>query len=183
VCKIIFRTGLRDKQYCSNECAKIGHPRIILCCKCGEPFISMHSRRMVCNLCKIPKKKRKNNLTELDINNVINNVITFDKSFNNKHINYWNLSGFNEPLKDKILERDSYMCYICGKVINLHVHHIVSRNNSGSHIKENLVTLCGGCHRSVENGDVENAIKKCVTRTVGKVSNKLMNYIVDEFNN
>jgi len=80
--------------------------------------------------------------------------------------NTWNLTGFNQTIKDMVVSRDGYQCYICGKRTNLHVHHIIPRKDGGKHTLENLVTLCGSCHRSVESGNVEKAIYKCVKRAI-----------------
>lgn len=66
----------------------------------------------------------------------------------------------------KVLERDKYQCYICGKNTNLHIHHIVPRRLGGSDDIENLVALCSGCHMSVEAGDTANAVLKCIQRAI-----------------
>jgi len=62
-------------------------------------------------------------------------------------------------VKDKEFHK---VCECCGKETNLHVHHIIPRDEGGPHIPENLITLCGSCHRSVESGNVEKIIKKCL---------------------
>jgi CDGSH-type Zn-finger protein len=52
----------------------------------------------------------------------------------------------------EILERDNYKCCRCGvskqKPKSLHVHHIIpwAGNKSMRFCKENVVTLCSGCH-------------------------------------
>lgn len=86
--------------------------------------------------------------------------------FGNKLINTWLTGGFNQGIKNAILERDSYCCFICGKTTRLHVHHIIPRIEGGANAPENLVTLCAGCHRSVESGRPELAIKSCVRRAL-----------------
>jgi len=56
------------------------------------------------------------------------------------------LENFTEDQKEKILERDGYKCVRCGRSkedgVELHVDHIVSKNNSGKAIIENGQTLC-----------------------------------------
>jgi hypothetical protein len=91
---------------------------------------------------------------------------TVRMKFNNKSISTWRTGGFRGGPQTEALERDGYHCYICGKPTNLHVHHIIPREEGGPHTLDNLITLCGGCHRSIEAGNVENAIKKCVKRAL-----------------
>ena len=54
-------------------------------------------------------------------------------------------------IRKEILERDGYMCAICGSKNNLVVHHIepyyISKNNN----PENLITLCRSCHIKKHN--------------------------------
>lgn len=48
-----------------------------------------------------------------------------------------------------VLARDLHRCQTtgCGRTRFLEVHHIVPRDKGGSNRAENLVTLCGSCHR------------------------------------
>jgi len=78
---------------------------------------------------------------------------------------------FSRSVSEAIKERDDWRCYICGKDTDLHVHHIIPRSDGGPDIPENLVTLCSGCHRSVESGNVRTAVAKCVGRAL-KQSNR-----------
>jgi len=52
-------------------------------------------------------------------------------------------------VRRKVLARDKHRCQApgCGRTRFLEVHHIVSRNKGGDNQAENLVTLCGSCHR------------------------------------
>ena len=50
--------------------------------------------------------------------------------------------------KKEIKERDKNKCRICNNENGLHVHHT---KNSRSNKKNNLVTLCGSCHRKIES--------------------------------
>jgi len=68
--------------------------------------------------------------------------------------------------KNKALNRDNNECYICQSPDNLEVHHIHARRSGGLDNIGNLITLCRGCHKSVESGIVENAVYKCVKRTL-----------------
>ncbi|WP_164491876.1 HNH endonuclease [Staphylospora marina] len=79
---------------------------------------------------------------------------------NGTAIDYWNVS-FSESIKEQVKKRDGYACRICKKDTDLHVHHRIKRKNGGDHSMENLITLCGSCHRAVETGDLAHAIRKC----------------------
>ena len=64
-----------------------------------------------------------------------------------------NQKGFYN-VKAYVLHRDGYQCQKCKtKKGKLHVHHIVFRNNGGTDTPSNLITLCGGCHDRLHNGE------------------------------
>jgi len=52
-------------------------------------------------------------------------------------------------VRREVLARDQHRCRApgCGRTRFLEVHHIVPRRKGGSNGPENLVTLCGACHR------------------------------------
>lgn len=62
--------------------------------------------------------------------------------------------------KEKAKERDNWECRFCG-VTNeqhkqeyergLHAHHIVPSSNGGADSPENLITVCEGCHKTLEH--------------------------------
>jgi len=159
------------KQYCSKECRDTKQK---LCPICGEKFKTKYRRKYCSDKCKKIGVKYKNKIqqTELDLNKNNDDIRLI---FNGKPINTWHISGFTEKLKNNILERDDYKCYVCGKKTNLHVHHIISRIEGGPHIPENLITLCGSCHKSVESGNVDKIIKKCLKtlKTIPKGIHKI----------
>lgn len=169
-CGKIFRTGNINNIYCSDKCKEDKYTK--RCIYCGDLFKTKSKQKKYCSIeCrkdynKLNKKyKNKSNFsqTELDICEKVEDIRLI---FNNRPINTWHTSGFNNTLKQYILDRDDNKCYICGRDIRLHVHHIIPRRKGGPHKPENLVTLCSGCHRSVESGNVEKAIKKCVKRAL-----------------
>lgn len=56
--------------------------------------------------------------------------------------------------RQAILERDNYTCQDCGhkgengyRLDCVQVHHVVRRADNGTNEPENLVTLCGVCHK------------------------------------
>jgi hypothetical protein len=55
-----------------------------------------------------------------------------------------------ERLRRQAMERDRFRCRAagCSGTRFLSVHHLVPREKGGSHELENLITLCGGCHRA-----------------------------------
>ena len=46
-------------------------------------------------------------------------------------------------------------CEICGKPCCGEPHHIISRGAGGTDIPENLIQLCGNCHRNVHSGRMD----------------------------
>ena len=46
-----------------------------------------------------------------------------------------------------VRKRDGNHCVFCGSTHKLSVHHIVKAKHGGSDHPDNLVTLCGRCHR------------------------------------
>lgn len=55
-------------------------------------------------------------------------------------------------LRDEVLERDNQACVSCGSEDDLEVHHIIPRDQGGKNAKENLATLCVGCHYYAHGG-------------------------------
>ena len=60
-----------------------------------------------------------------------------------------NTSTIPPRVRREVLARDQHRCQApgCGRTRFLEIHHIVSRKQGGSNKAENLVTLCGSCHR------------------------------------
>lgn len=60
-------------------------------------------------------------------------------------------------VRQYVLRRDNYTCQCCGahatkkKEVRLHVHHLESRKIGGS-APDNLITLCGTCHKNHHDG-------------------------------
>ncbi|TDZ96800.1 HNH endonuclease [Mycobacteroides salmoniphilum] len=58
-------------------------------------------------------------------------------------------------LRMQVLKRDKYRCVICGRRpsdhidVELHVHHVIPWRMCGPTAEENLVTLCGTCHKGL----------------------------------
>ncbi len=56
-----------------------------------------------------------------------------------------------EQLSRQVLRRDCWRCQQCGSRINLEVHHIQLRSQSGDDVEENLITLCSECHDQIHS--------------------------------
>lgn len=54
-----------------------------------------------------------------------------------------------EELRQQVLSRDNYECQSCFQPAK-DVHHIIPRRKHGLHILENLISVCGKCHRLIE---------------------------------
>ena len=58
-------------------------------------------------------------------------------------------------LRMRVLERDGFRCVVCGRRprdhidLELHVHHLIPWRLSGPTALDNLVTLCGTCHKGL----------------------------------
>ena len=59
-------------------------------------------------------------------------------------------------LRMRVLKRDGYRCVACGRRpgdhvdLELHVHHVIPWRMHGPTAEENLVTLCGTCHKGLD---------------------------------
>lgn len=68
-------------------------------------------------------------------------------------------------LRMQVLKRDNYRCVVCGRKatdhidLELHVHHLVPWRMYGPTAEENLVTLCGTCHKGLAP-DFEPALRE-----------------------
>ena len=60
-----------------------------------------------------------------------------------------NVATIPPRVRRGVLARDGHRCRApgCGRTRFLEVHHLVPRSRGGTNHPENLVTLCGTCHR------------------------------------
>jgi hypothetical protein len=62
----------------------------------------------------------------------------------------------DRKLRMEVLKRDGYRCIVCGRRptdyvdLELHVHHVIPWRMHGPTAEENLVTLCGACHKGLD---------------------------------
>lgn len=146
------------KESIENKTKTIKKKKTKICSFCGNAFEYINKQQRYCSRkCYFDSKKEpKERLRQVS-------------TIETREIDMRHVGGFCQSLKDAVLERDGRKCYICGKPTNLHVHHIIPRAHGGENVMDNLITLCGGCHRSVEAGNIENAVYKCVQRAVKNV--------------
>jgi len=58
---------------------------------------------------------------------------------------------FRGKLRDRILERDNYLCVNCGSDDNLEIDHIINSSCGGETSYENGQVLCAECNQEKEN--------------------------------
>jgi hypothetical protein len=61
-----------------------------------------------------------------------------------------------KELCQRVMERDSWRCQICGSRQKLQGHHRQLRSQQGPDQDSNLITLCASCHEWLHHGDGEN---------------------------
>ena len=61
---------------------------------------------------------------------------------------------------EKIVKaRDKHTCQSCGIKIGLTIHHILPREEQGTELPSNLITLCRYCHNDVEELGLRNKLQ------------------------
>lgn len=126
-------------RFCSRDCA--GHHRqdrvTLTCRQCGKQFVRKaymkdwsQERGPFCGFACYGAWQRLHTQGEANPN--------FAPDAHTRSCWNW------EQAKRAALERDGHRCVRCGKATRLHVHHLQSPDDHGL---DNLVTLCGSCHR------------------------------------
>jgi 5-methylcytosine-specific restriction endonuclease McrA len=79
-------------------------------------------------------------------------------------------STITPALRREVMIRDGHRCRApgCGRTRFLEVHHIIPREQGGSHSADNLVTLCSACHSLVH--DIGGERLRLVLASAGKES-------------
>lgn len=52
-------------------------------------------------------------------------------------------------------ERDLFTCQICGSKNHTEGHHLFDFSFGGAAHKDNIITLCNGCHKNVHKGIID----------------------------
>jgi len=163
ICNKEFTAYQPGVKRCSAECRKKATKDWFKnveksCIVCGMLFRGGYSTKY-CESCRT-KTRCAQHMT------IVPRVRIEEKNLIEGNRNTWYSDGFSAFLKKQVKDRDGWQCYICHKETGLHIHHIIPRVDGGLHEADNLITLCGGCHRSMESGNVEKAIIKCVQRAM-----------------
>lgn len=68
-----------------------------------------------------------------------------------------NGEGIPDALRLEALDRDGWMCQMCGEgdADELTLHHVIYRSQRGEDVLENLVNICFRCHRRVHNEHIQ----------------------------
>lgn len=64
----------------------------------------------------------------------------------------------------KLIDKKQHICEKCGKQGWTNKHHITSKGASGGDTEENLIELCGKCHRLVHDGLIERKELKSIVK-------------------
>lgn len=56
-----------------------------------------------------------------------------------------------DTIRHQVYLRDGFRCVMCGKKTKLHAHHVVPVQVSHDNSLNNLVSVCGHCHRKLES--------------------------------
>lgn len=70
---------------------------------------------------------------------------------------------FSQEVKNKVLERDGYICQLCGKELRKEekaVDHIIPLSVGGTNTKENGQIVCYDCNNRKENRENKEVINK-----------------------
>lgn len=150
----------------------LGHPPTSRPCqRCGSPIPIPSARRSLCATCRIPPREcLRCGVTFVGKDNRRRYCSRFCSGSSNAPPvktgrEAYNWKGTDEcyrgpgwrRLRDVIRERDGWRCRRCGKTPlrkHLQVHHIERAedwtNPGSANDPSNLISLCTGCHRTVE---------------------------------
>jgi len=125
------------KGYCTRRCQKLAERIEKTCLMCGKKF-------------KVKKCQETAKYCSQDCYNKSKKGKIVNQMFGSDNPN-WNPNKqprtYPSPyLKEKVMERDNYKCYICGSKEDLHVHHAREFRFVRKHDYNNLLTLCSTCH-------------------------------------
>lgn len=200
VCRNCGKEFIRDEKhkgfkYCSFECQqdfsskmskalyenkkKKNPPKIAKCIICGKEFKTdpqHNSTAKYCSKeCRARGQRKTNTESEEEVENLVRYLITKMNraSSLDAYTPIYHTESLNptDAQKTMISRRDKNKCRICNSRSSLEIHHIVKRRDGGNNDLDNLITLCSKCHRHIETGNVETAIKKCTQNYIRVANN------------
>lgn len=76
----------------------------------------------------------------------------------------------------KLINEKSHDCEFCGKEkCWTNKHHVKNKGSGGDDVEDNLIELCGRCHRLVHDGFIkEEELLKIINRRKGKWNPQLV---------
>lgn len=181
-CEKEFYRASTNSKFCSRECQKIYNKSEKKYKVCKECKVVMRVTENTGDFCSIKcqskytlavrnkkKNKKKDTKSDEEILQIVEKRVDLLLEKRRQliqapvtaSIDYWQVNGFDDAVKKKVLERDHHHCIVCESGEDLEIHHVLPRKLGGGHNEENLATLCTKCHRHIETGDREHAIKKC----------------------
>ena len=149
----------------------LGHaPTTRPCQRCGGPIPIPSARKSLCSTCRIPPKQclrcgttfigkdNRRRYCSRSCSGKVNNPAWTGREATNWRGTDANYRGPGwRKLRDEIRTRDGWRCQRCGKTPlrkHLQVHHIERAedwtNPGPANDPSNLISLCTGCHRTVE---------------------------------
>ena len=152
-----------------RKCAYCGNPFMWHSNKSGQKYCSRECRDAATKI-KIRNRQKKPSDTDEALRNevylkVLDIISKMNQSkgasFGGRYIDYRVIGDISDKTRYEVLERDSYECQVCTRKDSLHLHHLIKRQYGGNHDAENLITLCASCHRHIETGDLDHAVRKC----------------------
>jgi 5-methylcytosine-specific restriction endonuclease McrA len=65
-----------------------------------------------------------------------------------------------KEVKARVWERDGGCCVYCGSPLAAPVAHYIARSHGGLGIEENILTLCGACHRRYDQSTDRRSMRE-----------------------
>lgn len=137
--------GSGEKNYCSRECMSADREDKIEV-ECGECGSALHLKRH-----RVEERGHENFFCDVNC----------QAEFKSNGRVDWHDSAKAKEVRNKVYERDDYICQDCGGEGTLNAHHIERRYERPDLVDDidNLVTLCVECHakRHEEAGEEDAA--------------------------
>ena len=157
----------KKKEYLTEEreCLFCGKLFMWTSKKSGQKYCSVDCQKQMTKRNSLTNKQKKVTILDVEVESIVTELIRRAKErgagFNGAAIDYRLVGDISDRTREVVLERDQHQCRVCGQKYDLHLHHIIKRRYGGPHSADNLITLCSSCHRHIETGNLDYAIRKC----------------------